>query len=268
MATRNIDSKRRSKFAAGMKRFSVALRRGVLPCALSIFLTGQMHSLPALETAHAASAVKDEAGFNMSREQVLKLGIDKFEDVYTARTHDTSTLGMKRGYAYYVECRHADNDLRARHLRAAQRQQLKALHDALSDTTNAVYELVASRAGGGTMYGLSANGANAAHEDAIGKVIESLSHSARKHSALRRRANTLLAQTGTAISSLATPPKPDDLTTDTVEAKRLREHTYADAQQGLARLRVSTAKLPDSAWHLALHLRQEVKAALSMGAAE
>lgn len=269
MATRKLCSKRRGKFMAGMKRFSMALRRCVLPYALSVFLTGQMNSLPAFQTAHAASAVKDEAGFSMPRQQVLKLGIDKFEDVYTTRTHDASTLGMKRGYAYYAACRHADNELHARHLRASQCQQLQALHDALSDTTNAVYDLVASRAGGGTMYGLSANGANATHEDAIGKLIETLAYPSSKHPALRRRANALLAQTRATIGGLATPPASDESTSNGAVDKRLYAHTYAEAQRALSRVRVSAAKLPDTAaWHLARHLNQEVKAAVEMGASE
>jgi hypothetical protein len=78
-----------------------------------------------LALAPAARAQDEERPeFKMPCEEVLKLGLDKFMEVYGEKTQDYSTAGQKQGFEYWVNCKRPANDaLAAESLSEEKRKQ-------------------------------------------------------------------------------------------------------------------------------------------------
>ncbi len=75
-----------------------------------------------LTLSGAVYGAQDQPEFKMPCEQVLKLGLDKFVDVYGEKTQDYSKYGQKEAYSYYVGCKRPANDSRAQQLPEIQTQ--------------------------------------------------------------------------------------------------------------------------------------------------
>src|SRR5687768_2276041 len=56
---------------------------------------------------------QDQPELKMPCPEVVKLGLDKFMNVYGEKTNDFSTVGMKQGFGYYVGCKRWANNERA-----------------------------------------------------------------------------------------------------------------------------------------------------------
>lgn len=142
-------------------------------------------------------AAQDQPEFKMPCPEVVKLGLDKFMDVYGEKTNDYSTYGQKQGFGYYVDCKRAANDERASRLSAEQRDRVNNVRDALQEIGNASWANAYIEAGGGTMYGLASVGAFAVREDVMSAVISAMVMPA--NSRARRRANLALGRARRAL---------------------------------------------------------------------
>ena len=166
--------------------------------------------LPLLILAFIQSArAQDEPQFKLPCPQVLKLGLEKFVNLYGEKTNDYSTYGMKQAFSYYVDCRRPDNDKRMQGLSAAGRKQIAEVRAKLSEIGNASWSNAYITAGGGTLYGLSSVGAYAEREDfmttLISALIKSESSKPARLPAARRRANLALARARRALPTSRAP---------------------------------------------------------------
>ncbi|HEV7377567.1 MAG TPA: hypothetical protein VGN95_22820, partial [Pyrinomonadaceae bacterium] len=142
------------------------MRKLILRIALPVLL------LAFVPYAYAQNDERPE--FKISCQQVLKLGLEKFTEVYGEKTQDYSTAGQKAAFEYYVNCKRPANDeLAAKILSAAyrigvyeaKRLQIDDTREELNKLGAALWNLRYAEAGGGTMWGLIAAGAYAERED-------------------------------------------------------------------------------------------------------
>jgi hypothetical protein len=199
--------------------------------------------------APQARAQDDETQkFKMPCGQVLKLGLDKFMDVYGEKAGDYSTYGMKQGFGYYADCKRADNDAHARALTAERRRQADAVREALSKLGNAAWTMQYVAAGGGTMYALASVGAYATREDYMATIIAALVRTERKQPLLRRRADASLRQAQVMMSRLSRTPKLEFIGKDELANERkLYQDSVKEARAAIAQLQTLVAALPDAA---------------------
>jgi hypothetical protein len=224
--------------------------------------------LPLLILAFVNSArAAQEPEYKPPCPQVLKLGLNKFADLYGEKTKDYSTYGMKQGFNYYVDCRRPDNDKIAQGLSAAGRQQVDEVRDKLSDMGNASWSNAYIVAGGGTLYGLASVGAFAEREDFMSRFITALikaeASQPSRLPAARRRANRAIAR---ARGSLPGPRAPalDSWTGDSRAEMLTRYRSNAkEMRSAFARLQTIVRLLPDGpAELLARQIETEVSAGL------
>src|SRR4028118_1677863 len=149
-----------------------------------------------LSLCTTASYAQDEKQikFNMPCAQVLKLGLEKFMNVYDEKTGDSSTMGMNNAARYYSRCKRENNDARVKRLRVRQRQQTGVIRAALNDLGNACSLMRGIRAGGGTMYGMLGTFAEIGREDFLGTVIDVLARPPRRSRTARSAASANLAK--------------------------------------------------------------------------
>jgi hypothetical protein len=203
-----------------------------------------------------------EPEFKLPCPQVLKLGLDKFADLYGEKTKDYSTYGMKQAFNSYVDCRRPDNDKRAGGLSAARRLQVDEVRDKLSDISNAYIV-----AGGGTLYGLASVGSYAEREDFMTALIDTLIKSEASQpirlSAARRRADRAIVR---ARRSLPGPRAPAlDSWTGESRAEMLTRYrrNIKEMRAAFERLQTIVRLLPDRpAELLARQIETEVSAGL------
>lgn len=205
--------------------------------------------LPLLLLATAAQAQEDATqSFKMPCPQVLRLGLNKFMDDYGEQTNDYSTYGMKQGFAYYAECKRAENDAHAQPLTATQRGQSDAAREALSKLGNAAWTMQYVSAGGGTMWALASVGAYAAREDYMAIIIKALAQPERKQPALRRRANTSLRRAQSLLARWSRMPKLEFASReDRAGQRKMYQDAVKDARAAFAQLQTLVAAMPDSA---------------------
>jgi hypothetical protein len=186
--------------------------------------------------------------FKMPCEQVLKLGLNEFMDVYGEQTGDESTYGMKQGFAYYVDCKRPANDARARPLSEAQRKQVDRVRDELSKLGNAGWNMVYVASGGGTMWGLASVSAYAGREDFMATFIAAMLLPDKKQPAARRRANQSVAKTRRLLAKWSRTP---EIEVYGDESKAEREKYYRglvkEARDAVAQLELLVRALPDAA---------------------
>jgi hypothetical protein len=205
--------------------------------------------------------------YKMPCPQVLKLGLDKFADLYGEKTNDYSTYGMKQAFNYYVDCRRPDNDKRMQALPEASRNEVNEVREKLSDIGNASWSNAYIIAGGGTLYGLASVGAYAEREDFMTTFIAALIKAEASPSirapVSRRRANVALAR---ARRSLPTPGAPalESWTGDSRAEMLTRYRSNVKEMRSVfARLQAIVRLLPDRpAELLARKMEGEVSAAL------
>ena len=199
---------------------------------------------------------QDQPEFKMPCAEVVKLGLDKFMDVYGEKTNDYSTYGQKQGFGYYVDCRRAANDERADKLPPKSRERVDVVRSTLQEIGNASWGNTYIEAGGGTMYGLASVGAYAVREDVMARLIATMAMP--KDGRARRRANLALRRARRALPGVADKvelqhweesSRPDQLKT--------YRHNVDVIRNGFAKLEAIIKLLPDRAADIAAHRLEE-----------
>lgn len=213
-----------------------------------------------LMLAVSASAAQDQPEFKMPCADVVKLGLDKFVDVYGENTQDYSTYGQKQAYSYYVDCKRPANDERARKLSESRRKQVDAVREALNEIGNASWSNTYILAGGGTMYSLASVGAYAVREDVIASLIASIGLP--NDGRARRRANAAIRRARRALPDAARMPVIEywDETSRPEQMKTYRSNVDK-IRKGFIELEAIIRLLPDRAADLvARRMENELKA--------
>jgi hypothetical protein len=232
-------------------------------------------TLPLLVLAFGsvAHAQDERPEFKMPCQEVVKLGLDKFADVYGKRTGDQSNAGQKAAFTYYVNCKRPANDALASKLLyknglgayEAKRIQIDDVREELNKYGEALWTLRYAEEGGGTMWGVIAANAFASREDFIETFIKTLAASERKSPRARQRVNLSLARIQRWLNSPKRKPFAENSDpNDVVSNKKLYEQTMKDARETLAKLRNTLQDLPDlAAQRLAAQMAEETKNALA-----
>jgi hypothetical protein len=220
-----------------------------------------------------AHAQDERPEFKMPCQEVVKLGLDKFADVYGKRTGDQSNAGQKAAFTYYVNCKRPANDALAQKLLyqgglgayEAKRIQIDDVREQLNKYGEALWTLRYAEEGGGTMWGVIAANAFASREDFIETFIKTLAASERKSPRARQRVNLSLAHIQRLLNSPKRKPFAENSDpNDVVANKKLYEQTMKDARDTLAQLRTTLQDLPDlAAQRLAAQMAEETKNALA-----
>lgn len=202
-----------------------------------------------LACAPGALAQGDEKPpFKMPCQHVLKLGQNKFMDVYGEQAGDYSTYGMKQGFGYYADCKRADNDARARRLANERHRQVDEVREALSKLGNAGWTMRYIMEGGGTMWGLASVGAYAEREDYMQEIIAAFASSERKDGRQRRRALLSVRRAQALLARHARTPKLEFASADEKSQQRkLYRETVTEARAAAAELQALINALPDAA---------------------
>jgi hypothetical protein len=242
------------------------MRKLILRIALPVLL------LAFVPYAYAQNDERPE--FKISCQQVLKLGLEKFTEVYGEKTQDYSTAGQKAAFEYYVNCKRPANDeLAAKILSAAyrigvyeaKRLQIDDTREELNKLGAALWNLRYAEAGGGTMWGLIAAGAYAEREDFMETFIKSLVAPDKKSPRARRRVSASLAGIERWLSARNRKPFVEYGDANEVTSnKQLYRETMTEARAALAQLRNILRDLPDAAAErLAAQMASETKNALA-----
>lgn len=219
-----------------------------------------------LALAPAAQAQDDERPeFKMPCDQALKLGLDKFMDVYGKQTEDYSTAGQKQGFEYWVNCKRPANDaLAAQSLSEERRRQVDAAREELNKFGTALWGLKYLEEGGGTMWGLISVGAYAEREKFMETLIRALAAPERRSPRPRRLVHARLARIQRWLSAADRKPFTEGSEPEQVEQnKKYYEETIKETQDALAKLRDLLKELPDAAAaRLAAKMASETRDAL------
>ena len=211
---------------------------------------------------------QDEARpeFKMPCPEALKLGLDKFIDVYGEKTQDYSTFGQKQAYGYWANCKQQANDaLAAERLTDEQRGQVHTAREEFNRFGSALWGLRYLEEGGGTMWGLISVGAYAGRENFMESFIKTLSLPDRKSPRARQNVNASLAKIQRWLASGDRKPytegsEPEDVT----QRQQGYREAIKETQDALVKLRVLLAQLPDAAAaRLATEMASETKNALA-----
>ena len=234
-------------------------------------------ALPLLLLAFAPLAYAqddDRPEFKMPCQEALKIGLNKFMDVYGEKTQDYSTAGQKQGFEYWVNCKRPANDaLAAKLLSAAykigvyeaKRQQVDEVRQEFNKFGTALWGLKYLEEGGGTMWGLISVGSYAERENFMETFIKTLAMHDRRLPRARRNANASLAKIQRWLASSERKPftegsEPEDV----AQRKQSYQETIKETQDALARLRDILSALPDAAAaRLAKEMASEAKNALA-----
>lgn len=212
--------------------------------------------------------------FKMPCQQVLRLGLNKFTNVYGEKTQDYSTVGQKQAFEYWVNCKRPANDaLAARLLSAAyrlgayeaKRLQIDETREEFNKFGSTLWNLRYYESGGGTMWGLISVGAYAERENFMETLIRTLAMPERKSARARQKSNLSLAKIERLLSdSRARQPFSEDVEpSDLAESKKHYQESMKETQDALAKLRDLLRDLPDAAAErLAAKMAGEAKNAL------
>jgi hypothetical protein len=216
----------------------------------------------------------DRPEFKMPCQEVLKLGFNKFIDVYGEKTQDYSTVGQKQAFEYWVNCKRPANDaLAAKLLSAAykigvyetKRQQLDDAREEFNKFGSALWGLKYLEEGGGTMWGLISVGAYAERENFMETLIRALALPERRSPRARRNVNASVAKiqrwlaNGNHRKPFTEGSEPEDIT----QRKQSYQETMKETQDALAKLRDILSAMPDdAAERLATKMASETKNAL------
>lgn len=226
-------------------------------------------TLPLLLLSCAPLARAQDEGrpdFKMPCQQALKLGLDKFIDVYGEKTQDYSTYGQKLAFGYWANCKQVANDaLAAERLPEDKRQQVKAARDEFNKYGTALWGLRYLEEGGGTMWGLISVGAYASRENFMESFIKTLALPARRSARARQQVNASISRIQRWLAANDRQPytdgsEPEDIAT----RKQSYQESIKETRESLARLRDMLSQLPDvAASRLATEMLKETKSALT-----
>lgn len=210
----------------------------------------------------ASFAAQDQAEFKMSCDEVVKLGLDKFMDVYGEKTNDFSTYGMKQGFGYYVACKRAANNDQASKLPVERRQQVNVIRDSLTVIGSASWGNAYIESGGGTIYGVASAGAFAVREDLMASVIAAMA--LRSDVRARRRATLALRRAHRALPVVTQAGVLEhwDEASRAEQSRRYRDNVHT-IRNNFTRLEALIRLLPDQAADIVAHrLEAEISADL------
>jgi hypothetical protein len=234
------------------------MRKLLLRIALPVFL---------LAFAPMALAQNDERPkFKMPCQEALKLGFDKFIDVYGKRTQDYSTYGQKQALGYWVDCKRPANDaLAAKILSEEKSKQVNSVREEFNKFGTALWGLTYLEAGGGTMWGLISVGYYAGRENFMESFIRMLALPDRRSPRARRSVSASLARIEHWLASGDRKPftegsEPEDI----AQRQQSYRETIKETRESLAKLRDILRALPDAAAaRLASKMASEAKDAVS-----
>ena len=222
------------------------MRKLIPPILLSLLVLAS-----AARHVYAQEEKEQPPPFKMPCAQVVKLGLDKFTEVYGEKTQDYSTYGMKQALGYYVDCRRPANDAEAQRLPEGRRRQVYAVREHLAKLGNAAWDMAYIEAGGGTMYGLLSVSAYAAREDFMTTLIKALAQAEqqqRSRPVARRRANQSMARARRLLARWSRVPKMKDYSWDSPEEMRRQYlNSVGAAREAVAQLQLLVGELPDAA---------------------
>ena len=225
--------------------------------------------LPLLLLAFAPLAYaqdEERPEFKMPCQEALKLGLDKFMDVYGEKTQDYSTFGQKQAFGYWADCKQQANDaLAARRLTDEKRRQVTATREGFNKFGSALWELRYLEEGGGTMWGLISVGAYASRENFMESFIKTLSLPDRKSARARQNVNASLARIQRLLANGDRQPYTDGSEPeDVAHRKQGYQEAIKETQDALAKLRDLLGQLPDAAAsRLAAEMASETTSALA-----
>lgn len=209
------------------------MKRAALVLALCLGCPRVSHSAP-------------DVVFSMPQAQVVRLGEDKFMEVYSSRTKDYSTQGQMRGYDFYTRCKQADNDRRAANLNSKRRHQIALVRDALEQLGNSCWSMTEIEAGGGTMWRLASSSAYASREDAMGKLVDALQNPRRSKS-LRRKTRVTMNKMQNELTMFRRAEIESNGVQSKTEAQKSFRVSFKAAQAATSKLKTLLAQLPDGA---------------------
>lgn len=204
--------------------------------------------------------------FKMPCPQALKLGLDKFMDVYGEKTQDYSTFGQKQAFGYWANCKQLANDaLATERLTDESRQQVNTVREAFNKFGAALWELRYLEEGGGTMWGLISVGAYAERENFMESFIKTLALPARRSARARQNVNASLARIERLLAAKDRQPYTDGSEPEVVTSRKQGyQESLKETEGTLARLRDLLGQLPDmAASRLATAMTKETKSALT-----
>lgn len=215
----------------------------------------------------SARAQQDETErkIKMPCSQVLKLGLNKFINVYGEESGDYSNYGQKQAFGYYVDCKRPENDALARKLSEERRRQVNEAREALMKVGNAGWTMRYISEGGGTMWSLASVGAYAEREDYMETIIRALTLPERKQPTLRRRADLSLRKAQALLARYSRTPKLEYTAPESKASERKSyQEAVREARSGLVRLQSLITVLPDAAAErLARRTANELNAAFT-----
>lgn len=225
-------------------------------------------TLPLLLLAFASTAyAQDERpDFKMPCQEALKLGLDKFIDVYGEKTQDYSTYGQKQAFGYWATCKQQSNDaLAGERLTEEKRMQVTAVREEFNKYGAALWGLRYLEAGGGTMWGLISVGAYASRENFMESFIKTLAQPERKSPRARQNVNASLARIQRWLANGDRKPFTDGSEPeDVAQRKQGYQEAFKETGDALAKLRGILNQLPDkAASRLAAEMASETKNALA-----
>lgn len=213
--------------------------------------------------------------FKMPCEQALKLGLEKFMDVYGEKTQDYSTVGQKMAFEYWVNCKRPANDALAAKLLSAtyklgvyeaKRQQIDDVRETINKFGTALWGLKYLEEGGGTMWGLISVGEYAERENFMETLIRTLAMPERRLPRARRNANASLARIERWLANtkrrqpFTEGSEPEDI----AQRKQSYQEIMKETRDALGALREILTALPDAAAErLAVKMAAEAKGALA-----
>jgi hypothetical protein len=212
--------------------------------------------------------------FKMPCGQALKLGLNKFADVYGEKTQDYSTVGQKMAFEYWAKCKRPANDALAEKLLSAsnsfgayeaKRQQVDNIREEFNKFGSGLWGLKYLEEGGGTMWGLISVGAYAERENFMETLIRALALPERRSARARRNVNASLAKIERWLASGDRKPftegsEPEDV----AQRKESYREAIRETQDALAKLREILRDMSDAAAErLAAQMASETKNALA-----
>ena len=186
--------------------------------------------------------------------QVARMGLAKFQQRFSAVTHDDSTAGMIAACDQYCRCRRQVNDVHTRALPTQRRQQVRQIRGALDALAEAGNSHAYIESGGGTIWGPITADARAEREDFLATLIADLGRPPVSSHTVRRGTEARLGSAHKMLASLASPKWPDPAAAESSSLKDYKR-TYASARTALARLEILMRTLPDVP---AIHVAREV----------
>ena len=182
--------------------------------------------------------------------QVVRLGLDKFADVYGDKTQDFSTYGQKQAFSYYVDCKRPANDRLAAALSPAARKQVNDVRESLQAIGNAAWANAYTTAGGGTIYALASVGAYAVREDFMTSLIAAM-RNPKAQPAARRRAKAALQKARRLLPSQSDVPTLEHWEPGDREAQqKLFKENVIEMTNAFANIERIVPMLPDRAAEL------------------